>query len=88
MLQSLKGKNKIENLIKLYIVQGLQNVHCCTELYFFIKPQIWILPEEHGKKADYKLNEVGDDKLTKIYGSKKNQSTTFDSYTVLEVGRF
>lgn len=50
--------------------------------------QIWVLPENHGEKADYKLYEVAQDKLTKIYGGTKNQSTTFDSHTVLEVGRF
>lgn len=50
--------------------------------------QLWVLPENHGEVADYKLYEVGQDNLTKIYGGTKNQSTTFDSHTVLEVGRF
>jgi len=50
--------------------------------------QIWVLPENHGEKADYKLYNVEQDKLTKIYGGTKEQSTTFDSHTVLEVGKF
>jgi len=50
--------------------------------------QIWVLPENHGEKADYKLYNVEQDKLTKIYGGTKEQSTTFDSHTVLEIGKF
>ena len=50
--------------------------------------QIWVLPENHGESAGYKLYNVEQNKLTQIYGGSKNQSTTFDSHTVLEVGRF
>ncbi len=50
--------------------------------------QIWVLPEHHGEKADYKLYNVGENELTKIYGGAKEQIETFDSHTVLEVGRF
>ena len=50
--------------------------------------QIWVLPETHGEPADYKLYDVEQDKLTPIYGGSKDQSTTFDSHTILEVGRF
>ena len=50
--------------------------------------QIWVLPENHGEKADYKLYDVEQDKLSKIYGGSKNQNVTFDSHTILEVGRF
>ena len=50
--------------------------------------QIWVLPEKHGEAAGYKLYDVEQDKLTQIYGGSKDQSTTFDNHTVLEVGRF
>jgi len=50
--------------------------------------QLWVLPENHGEKAGYKLYDVEKDKLTKIYGGTKEQSATFDSHTVLEVGQF
>jgi len=50
--------------------------------------QLWVLPETHGEPAGYKLYNVEQDKLTQIYGGTKDQSTTFDSYTILEVGRF
>ncbi len=50
--------------------------------------QLWVLPEKHGENADYKLYNIEQDKLTQIYGGSKDQSATFDSHTVLEVGRF
>lgn len=50
--------------------------------------QLWVLPDNKGEKAGYKLYDIAQDKLTKIYGGSKNQTTTFDSHTILEVGRF
>jgi len=50
--------------------------------------QIWVLPENKGEPADYKLYNLEQNKLTQIYGGSKDQNTTFDSHTVLEVGRF
>ena len=50
--------------------------------------QLWVLPENHGERAGYKLYDVGENRLTKIYGGSKEQNTTFDSHTVLETGRF
>jgi len=50
--------------------------------------QLWVLPENKGEKAGYKLYDVEQNKLTKIYGGTKEQTETFDSHTVLEVGRF
>jgi len=50
--------------------------------------QLWVLPENHGEKAGYKLYDVAQDKLIQIYGGSKDQSKTFDSHTILEVGRF
>ena len=50
--------------------------------------QLWLLPENHGEPAGYKLYDVEQNKLIQIYGGSKDQSTTFDSHTVLETGRF
>ena len=50
--------------------------------------QMWVLPENHGEAAGYKLYDIKQNSLTKIYGGTKNQNDTFDSHTVLEVGRF
>ena len=50
--------------------------------------QLWVLPENHGEAAGYKLYDVAQNNLTKIYGGTKEQNDTFDSHTVLEVGRF
>jgi hypothetical protein len=50
--------------------------------------QLWVLPENQGEPAGYKLYDVMQNNLTQIYGGSKEQSTTFDSHTVLEVGRF
>ena len=50
--------------------------------------QLWVLPENKGEPAGYKLYDVEQNKLTKIYGGSKDQNKTFDSHTVLETGRF
>ncbi len=50
--------------------------------------QLWVLPENKGEKTDYKLYDIKQDELSKIYGGSKNQTSTLDSHTVLEVGRF
>lgn len=50
--------------------------------------QLWVLPENKGEPAGYKLYNVGQNKLTHIYGGTKEQNKTFDSHTVLETGRF
>ncbi len=50
--------------------------------------QLWVLPENKGEEVDYKLYDIAQDTLTKIYGGPKNQTTTLDSHTILEVGRF
>ena len=50
--------------------------------------QLWVLPENKGEKAGYKLYDVEQNKLTQIYGGTKEQTETFDSHTALEVGRF
>ena len=50
--------------------------------------QLWVLPENKGEPAGYKLYDVEQDKLTQIYGGTKEQSATFHNHTVLEVGKF
>jgi len=50
--------------------------------------QLWVLPENHGEKAGYRLYDVEQNKLTQIYGGSKDQRTTFDSHTALQVGKF
>lgn len=47
--------------------------------------QLWVLPDEQGEAAGYKvyLPEVG--KLNKIYGGKKDQDETFYSQTAISV---
>ena len=50
--------------------------------------QLWVLPENHGEAAGYKLYDVGQNRLTQIYGGTKEQNETFDSHTILETGRF
>lgn len=50
--------------------------------------QLWVLPENAGEPAGYKLYELAENTLTQIYGGIKKQDDTFDSHTILEVGRF
>ena len=50
--------------------------------------QLWVLPENQGESAGYKLYDIEQNKLTQIYGGSKEQSDTFDSHTILETGRF
>jgi quercetin 2,3-dioxygenase len=50
--------------------------------------QLWVLPENKGEPAGYKLYDLEQNKLTQIYGGTKDQSETFDSTTILETGRF
>ena len=50
--------------------------------------QIWALPETAGEAAGYKFYDLDKNQLTKIYGGNKQQSTTFDSHTIIEIGIF
>ena len=49
--------------------------------------QIWALPEKPGQPAGYKFYELEKGKLIRIYGGEKEQEETFDSHTIIEVGR-
>lgn len=48
--------------------------------------QLWALPETLGEPADYKLYELKEDALTRIYGGTKQQHETFDSHTLIDIG--
>ncbi len=48
--------------------------------------QLWVLPEKSGGSAQYRFYSLESDKLTTIYGGKKNQKNTLDSHTIIEVG--
>ena len=50
--------------------------------------QLWVLPETAGEAAGYKFYELEKNQLTKIYGGNKQQSATFDSHTIIEIGIF
>jgi redox-sensitive bicupin YhaK (pirin superfamily) len=50
--------------------------------------QLWVLPENKGEKTDYKLYDIAENRLSKIYGGTKEQIATLDSHTILEVGKF
>jgi len=47
--------------------------------------QVWALPEVKGQPAAYKSYTPKSDGVTRIYGGSKNQSETFDSYTLIDI---
>ncbi|NRA55095.1 MAG: pirin family protein [Gammaproteobacteria bacterium] len=48
--------------------------------------QLWVLPEQAGQCADYKLYSLPSDGLTRIYGGADNLGATFSSNTLIDVG--
>ncbi|MEK7992063.1 MAG: pirin family protein [Thiotrichaceae bacterium] len=48
--------------------------------------QLWVLPETQGEAADYKLYDLEQNQLTRIYGGSHSQNNTLDSHTIIEVG--
>jgi redox-sensitive bicupin YhaK (pirin superfamily) len=48
--------------------------------------QLWALPETLGEPAGYKLYELKENELTRIYGGSKGQTETFDSHTLIDIG--
>jgi quercetin 2,3-dioxygenase len=47
--------------------------------------QMWVLPEQAGEPAAYKLYKLGANKVTRVYGGSSAQSDTFSSETVIEI---
>jgi redox-sensitive bicupin YhaK (pirin superfamily) len=47
--------------------------------------QLWVLPDEQGEAAGYKVYQPETGKLNKIYGGKKDQDQTFHSHTAIAV---
>lgn len=48
--------------------------------------QLWVTPEKHGGKARYKLYSLEQGKIIRVYGGTNNQSETFASQTIIDVG--
>jgi len=48
--------------------------------------QLWVLPETAGEASGYKIYDLQENQLTRIYGGNKSQTSTFDSHTIIEVG--
>ena len=47
--------------------------------------QLWVLPEQSGKPAGYKVYQPEEGQRTRIYGGPSSQNTTFDSHTLIEI---
>lgn len=47
--------------------------------------QLWVLPDELGESAGYKVYQPKPGALTKVYGGEKNQQTTFNSSISISV---
>lgn len=50
--------------------------------------QLWVLPEQAGEAASYKLYKPESGKVTRIYGGSAEQVETVASHTVIEFGAF
>jgi hypothetical protein len=48
--------------------------------------QLWITPEKSGEAAGYKLYELQQGKITRVYGGPQGQDETFPSMTIMDVG--
>lgn len=48
--------------------------------------QLWVTPEKHGEKAGYKLYSLEQGQIIRVYGGTNNQSETFASQTIIDVG--
>ena len=48
--------------------------------------QLWVLPEQAGQAAGYKLYSPKEGELTRVYGGATNQHDSFDSHTLIDVG--
>lgn len=48
--------------------------------------QLWVLPEQPGQTAGYKLYSPKEGELTRVYGGEAGQDETLDSHTLIDVG--
>ncbi len=48
--------------------------------------QLWVLPEQPGQVAEYKLYSPKAGELTRVYGGEAGQEETLDSHTLIDVG--
>lgn len=48
--------------------------------------QMWITPEKSGEKSGYKLYSLQQGNILRVYGGTNNQSETFVSQTIVDVG--
>ena len=48
--------------------------------------QLWVLPEQPGQTAGYKLYSPKEGELTRVYGGEDGQDETLDSHTLIDVG--
>ena len=48
--------------------------------------QLWVLPEQPGQTAEYKLYSPKEGELTRVYGGEAGQDETLDSHTLIDVG--
>ncbi|MCC3860961.1 pirin family protein [Pseudemcibacter aquimaris] len=50
--------------------------------------QLWVLPENAGEPASYKLYTPDEGKLNRVYGGKRGNPDYMDSHTIMEIGLF
>ena len=48
--------------------------------------QMWVKPEKAGEPAGYKLYDLQQGKITRVYGGPKDQDETFPSQTIMDIG--
>ena len=48
--------------------------------------QLWVLPEQPGQTAGYKLYSPKEEELTRVYGGEAGQDETLDSHTLIDAG--
>jgi len=48
--------------------------------------QLWVLPEQLGQAAGYKLYAPREDELTRVYGGEVGQEATLSSHTLIDIG--
>ncbi len=47
--------------------------------------QLWVLPEEKGQAADYRLYKTQPGQVTRVYGGEDDQDDTLASHTTIEI---